>query len=76
MCGTIISTRKLQKLLSKSNAAKLLAVRKLTQDDQRKKTAGVDGARKLTPAQRMKLSNKDLLKVKVKPTHRIWIPKQ
>jgi RNA-directed DNA polymerase len=75
MRGDIISMRKLQKLLLKSNAAKLLAVRKVTQDNQGKKTAGVDGIRKLTPVQRMKLSNQDLLEAKVKPTRRIWIPK-
>ena len=73
--GDVTSMRKLQKLLLKSNAAKLLAIRKVTQDNQGKKTAGVDGVRKLSPAQRMKLSKLNLLEAKVKPTRRIWIPK-
>lgn len=73
--GDVTSMRKLQKLLMKSNAAKLLAVRKVTQDNQGKKTAGVDGVRKLSPVQRIKLSKLNLLEAKVKPTRRIWIPK-
>jgi RNA-directed DNA polymerase len=73
--GDVTSMRKLQKLLLKSNAAKLLAIRKVTQDNQGKKTAGVDGIRKLSPVQRMKLSKLNLLEAKVKPTRRIWIPK-
>jgi RNA-directed DNA polymerase len=73
--GDVTSMRKLQKLLLKSNAANLLAVRKVTQYNQGKKTAGVDGVRKLSPVQRMKLSKLNLLEAKVKPTRRIWIPK-
>ena len=41
--------RKLQRLLMNSQAARLLAVRRVTQDNQGKKTAGVDGVRSLTP---------------------------
>ena len=37
--------RRLQKLLIKSQAAKILAVRRVTQDNQGRKTAGVDGVR-------------------------------
>jgi len=73
--GDVTSMRKLQKLLLKSNGAKLLAIRKVTQDNQGKKTAGVDGVRSLSPVQRMKLSKLNLLEAKVKPTRRIWIPK-
>src|SRR4249920_625962 len=43
---------KLQRLLVKSRAAKYLAVRRVTQDNQGKQTAGVDGIKALTPAQR------------------------
>jgi len=59
----------------KSWAAKCLAVRRVTQDNQGKKTAGVDGIKSLTPVQRLSLVNKLRLNDKVKPTRRVWIPK-
>src|SRR4030095_9555386 len=43
---------KLQRLLLKSRAAKYLAVRRVTQDNHGKRTAGVDGVTALTPPQR------------------------
>lgn len=67
--------RKLQKLLMKSRYAKMLAVRKVTQDNIGKKTAGVDGQKSLTPKQRLSLINKLKLSSKVSPTRRVWIPK-
>jgi retron-type reverse transcriptase len=45
------------------------------QDNQGKKTAGVDGVKSLTPVQRLKLVNKLKLSQKAKPTRRAWIPK-
>ena len=41
--GDVLTVRRLQKLLMKSWAAKCLAVRRVTQDNLGKKTAGVDG---------------------------------
>lgn len=67
--------RKLQKLLMKSRYAKMLAVRKVTQDNIGKKTAGVDGQKSLNPKQRLNLINKLKLSSKVSPTRRVWIPK-
>src|SRR5262244_1355154 len=46
------TVHKLQKLLVKSWYARLLAVRRITQDNQGKHTAGIDGAKTLTPPQR------------------------
>src|SRR5919204_2958049 len=46
----------LQKLLMKSRAARLLAVRRVTQDNQGKKTAGVDGVKSITPSDRLALA--------------------
>ena len=69
------TTRRLQKLLTKSWAAKCLAVRRITQDNQGKKTAGTDGVKSLTPKQRLTLVNKLKLGSKVAPTRRVWIPK-
>src|SRR6267154_6720882 len=51
--GNRRAVHKLQKLLMKSRAARLLPVRRVTQDNQGKKTAGVDGVKSVTPAQRL-----------------------
>ena len=67
--------RRLQKTLLNSYHAKLLAVRRVTQDNSGKKTAGVDGIKSLTPKQRMKLVHTMKLDNKSKPVRRVWIPK-
>ncbi|WP_375341000.1 group II intron reverse transcriptase/maturase [Okeania sp. SIO1F9] len=74
--GEIRKMRKYQKLLTKSYYARLLAVRRVTQDNQGKKTAGIDGIKNLPPIQRFNLV--DLLNtryLKASPTRRVWIPK-
>src|ERR671934_1698682 len=48
---------RLQKLLLRSRAAKRLAVRRVTQDNQGKHTAGVDGIKSLCPRERTTLAN-------------------
>ena len=73
--GEVKLVRRLQKLLMKSWAAKCLAVRRVTQDNKGKKTAGVDGVKSLTPKQRLTFINNIKLGSKVKPTRRVWIPK-
>lgn len=73
--GDVKLVRRLQKLLISSWSARMLAVRRTTQDNQGKKTAGVDGVKSLTPKQRLTLVNKINLCSKVKPTRRVWIPK-
>src|SRR4028118_763398 len=73
--GDIKALRKLQKILMKSWSARALAVRRVTQDNQGKKTAGVDGLKSLTPKQRLNLVNKLQLGTKASPTRRVWIPK-
>ncbi len=68
--------RRYQKLLTKSYNARLLAVRRVTQDNIGRKTAGVDGIKNLKPKQRFNLVA--MLKKspkKPKPTKRVWIPK-
>ncbi len=68
--------RKYQRLLTSSYYARVLAVRRVTQDNQGKKTAGVDGIKNLPPMQRFNLV--DLLNtryLKASPTRRVWIPK-
>jgi RNA-directed DNA polymerase len=73
--GDVKKVHRLQKLLLKSYSAKALAVRRVTQDNQGKKTAGVDGVKSLTPKQRLILMTELNLGTKVKPTRRVWIPK-
>ncbi|NJM69436.1 MAG: group II intron reverse transcriptase/maturase [Scytonema sp. RU_4_4] len=73
--GDVKAVRRLQKILMKSWYAKLLATRQVTQDNQGKKTAGVDGVKSLGYAQRLELANNLGTRGKVKPTRRIWIPK-
>jgi len=51
--GDVKAYRRLQKTLMKSWSARALAVRRVTQDNQGKKTAGVDGVKSLTPKQRL-----------------------
>ncbi len=48
--GNTRAVHKLQKLLMKSRAARLVAVRRVTQDNQGKNTAGVDGVKSVKPA--------------------------
>jgi RNA-directed DNA polymerase len=67
--------KRLQKLFLKSKSAKLLAVRRVTQINKGKKTAGIDGVKSLSPTQRLKLANGLNLNEKSKPVRRIWIPK-
>ena len=74
--GEIRKMRKYQKLLTKSYYARLLAVRRVTQDNQGKKTAGIDGIKSLPPMQRFNLV--EMLRsrhLKASPTRRVWIPK-
>jgi len=73
------AVQKLQKLLMKSEAARLVAVRRVTQENQGKKTAGVDGVKNINPKQRFVLAEsihpKHWRHHKSKPVRRVWIPK-
>src|SRR5712692_6533096 len=73
--GETKKAHRLQKLLASSWSAKSLAVRRVTQENKGKKTAGVDGASNLTPPQRLKLISTMDLHAPVNPVRRIWIPK-
>ncbi|NEQ83853.1 MAG: hypothetical protein F6K26_27815 [Moorea sp. SIO2I5] len=65
--GERAKVRKLQKLLTKSKSARLLAVRRVTQDNRGKKTAGIDGKKSLTPKERLALAQSLELDGKAKP---------
>jgi RNA-directed DNA polymerase len=69
------AVRRLEKTLMRAWSAKCLAVRRVSQDNQGKQTAGVDGIKSLTPVQRLELVNQLKLSRWAKPTRRVWIPK-
>jgi len=73
--GDVKAVRKLQKTLIRSWSAKCIAVRRVTQDNQGKGTAGVDGVKSLSPVQRTKLVKRLRITGKAKPTRRVMIPK-
>ena len=59
----------------KSFAAITLAVRKITQDNRGKRTAGIDGVKAIPPAHRFQLVERLQISHKAKPLRRIYIPK-
>src|SRR6266852_2257890 len=70
-----VLVHQLQRLLITSWSAKCLAVRRVTQDNQGKKTAGIDGMKSLSPQQRMRLVQTLRVDLKTRPVRRVWIPK-
>ncbi|NEQ85257.1 MAG: RNA-directed DNA polymerase [Moorea sp. SIO2I5] len=73
--GDVRVVRKLQKTLMKSWSAKMIAVRRVTQENKGKKTAGIDGVKALNNKQRLALVVNLKVSKKAKPTRRVWIPK-
>jgi len=73
--GDVKAVRRLQKTLMRSWSAKCIAVRRVTQDNKGKRTAGVDGVKSLTPVARFDLVKQLRITKKSKPTRRVWIPK-
>jgi RNA-directed DNA polymerase len=73
--GDVRTVRMLQKLLMKSRSAKLIAVRRVTQDNQGKRTAGIDGVKSLSKPERLALVDTLRIDNKAKPVRRVWIPK-
>jgi RNA-directed DNA polymerase len=73
--GDFVALRRLQKLLLTSQAAKLIAVRRITQDNMGKKTAGVDGVKLIAPEQRLALADSLRLDGEAAPVRRVYIPK-
>lgn len=77
--GDVKTVHRLQRLLLKSQATTLIAVRKVTQDNRGKKTAGIDGVKSLAPVERLQLAQKLIhqpFSTEASPVRRIWIPKR
>jgi RNA-directed DNA polymerase len=76
--GDVEKIHKLQRLLIKSRAAILLAVRRVAQDSTGKRTAGIDGFASLNSKQKLQLAEeirREPLSSKAQPVRRVWIPK-
>jgi RNA-directed DNA polymerase len=73
--GDTPTVHKLQRLLLKSWSARCLAVRRVTQDNRGKHTAGVDGVKSLSPEQRLELVETLNLGQQARPLRRVWIEK-
>jgi RNA-directed DNA polymerase len=77
-CGDTQTVHRLQKLMLKSRSTVLLAVRRVTQENQGKHTAGIDGLSSLKEKERLELAERILRNpydTRVKPLRRVWIPK-
>lgn len=73
--GEVGKVHKLERLLLSSFSAKCMAVRRVTQDNQGKKTAGIDGVASIAPAQRTVMVEELGKLTTIKPLRRVWIPK-
>lgn len=73
--GEIKTVRKYQHRVIGSMDSKLLAVRRVTQDNKGKKTAGIDKVRNIPPEQRLTLAHTLSIPTKASPLRRVWIPK-
>lgn len=74
-CGDLKLVRRLQKTLMRSMCGRTLAVRRVTQDNQGKVTAGIDGVKRLKPEQRVALAENLKFTGSSNPTRRVYIPK-
>lgn len=75
--GNVMAVASLQRLLVKSWSARMLAVRRVTQENAGKVTAGIDGIRSVRPKDRFALVARlsTLQTIKPKPVRRVTIPK-
>lgn len=74
-CGNVKAVRKLQRLLLRSWSARCLAVRRITQENAGRKTAGLDGKASLCPQARLHLVATLRIGHTATPARRVWIPK-
>ena len=74
--GEVRTVRQLQNLLSKSWYARLLAGRRVTQENKGRQTAGIAGVKSLQPPKRLRLAHELTLDDTATPLRRMWIPKR
>lgn len=73
--GNNEKVHQLQRLLIASWTARALAVRRVTQDNRGKKTAGIDGMANVAPGARMQMIEDLRSHRMASPVRRVWIPK-
>lgn len=69
------TVRKYQHVLLGSWEAKLLSVRRVTQDNKGRSTAGIDKIKSIPPGERLKLAASLVIPNPCSPLRRVWIPK-
>jgi RNA-directed DNA polymerase len=81
--GQLKQAKALSKLLLRSSCSIILNVRRITQDNSGKKTAGVDRVKSLSPLKRkdlvkelMMIAQTSFKSYRAKPIRRVWIPKK
>jgi RNA-directed DNA polymerase len=72
--GDVRTVRRLQRLLRPSWSAKLLAGRRVAQDNGGQRTAGVDGGKSFPPSKRVALAPALTLDGRASPVRRVWRP--
>jgi RNA-directed DNA polymerase len=73
--GDIKTVRRLQHNLVNSHHSKLLATRRVTQENKDKKTAGIDGIKLLKPAERIVIAKNIGISGNARALRRVWIDK-
>jgi RNA-directed DNA polymerase len=75
--GNVKAVHSLQRLLMKSRAARTLAVRRVTQDNQGRRTAGIDGVKAVGPLIRLLFVERlrTPAAITAQPVRRVLIPK-
>lgn len=73
--GDTNTVHRLQRLLLSSQSARLLATRRVTQDNREKNTPGIDQQARLRPHERKEMANHLNFGKKPSPLRRVWIPK-
>jgi RNA-directed DNA polymerase len=77
--GDIQAVHSLQQRLMESEAARLMAVRRVTEENHGKDTAGVDGVKSLTSKERLEMASAIHPRLwnnqPSRPVRRVWIPK-
>lgn len=72
--GDIKTVRKYQHCVMESLDAKLLSIRRLTQDNKSKNAAGIDNVKSILPQKRLALAKSLVITGSCSPFRRLWMP--